>query len=67
MGPYVRPYVRFADFTDVTLADKDIKSILTDNVNRAIQGNRQCKRAIQGNEAMQVMQGMQAMQFMPVM
>ena len=46
MGPYVRPSVRpsvtetpFADLTDVTLADEDTKSILTDNVNRAIQGN----------------------------
>ena len=37
--------VRCADLTDVTLADEDINSILTDNVNRAIQGN----------EAMQVM------------
>ena len=28
----------FADLTDVTLADEDINSILTDNANRAIQG-----------------------------
>ena len=28
-----------ADLTDVTLADKDTNSILTDNVNRAFQGN----------------------------
>ena len=35
----------FADFSDVTLADEDTNSILTDNA----------KRAIQGNEAMQVM------------
>ena len=28
-----------ADLTDVTLADEDINSILTDNANRAIQGN----------------------------
>ena len=34
-----------ADLTDVTLADEDTKSKLTDNA----------KRAIQGNEAMQVM------------
>ena len=34
------------DLTDVTLADEDSNSILTDNA----------KRAIQGNEAMQVMQ-----------
>ena len=33
------------DLTDVTLADEDTNSILTDNA----------KRAIQGNEAMQVM------------
>ena len=33
------------DLTDVTLADEDTKSKLTDNA----------KRAIQGNEAMQVM------------
>ena len=45
----VRPSVSetpFADLTDVTLADEDTKSILTDNVNRAILGN----------VAMQVMQ-----------
>ena len=30
---------RFADLTYVTLADGDTKSILTDNANRAIQGN----------------------------
>ena len=36
------------DLTDVTLADEDTNSILTDNA----------KRAIQGNEAMQVMQVM---------
>ena len=29
----------FADLTDVTLADKDTNSILTDNANRAFQGN----------------------------
>ena len=29
----------FADLTDVTLADGDTKSILTDNAKRAIQGN----------------------------
>ena len=29
----------FADLTDVTLADKDTNYILTDNVNRAFQGN----------------------------
>ena len=31
--------VRFADLTDVTLADEDTNSILTDNANRALQGN----------------------------
>ena len=30
----------FADLTDVTLVDEDTKSILTDNANRAIQGNQ---------------------------
>ena len=30
---------RFADLTDVTLADEDTNSILTDNTNMAIQGN----------------------------
>ena len=35
-----------ADLTDVTLADEDTNSILTDDA----------KRAIQGNEAMQAMQ-----------
>ena len=29
----------FADLTDVTLADEDTNQILTDNANRAIQGN----------------------------
>ena len=29
----------FADLTDVTLADQDTNSILTDNVNTTIQGN----------------------------
>ena len=29
----------FADLTDVTLADEITNSILTDNANRAIQGN----------------------------
>ena len=42
MGP-VSYYVctrGFADLTDVTLADGDTKSMLTDNANRAIQGNQ---------------------------
>ena len=29
----------FADLTDVTLADEDANSILTDSANKAIQGN----------------------------
>ena len=29
----------FADLTDVTLADEDTNPILTDNANKAIQGN----------------------------
>ena len=42
MGPVVTQYVWdvFADLTDVTLVDEDTKSILTDNANRAIQGNQ---------------------------
>ena len=32
-------YTPFANLTDVTLADEDTNSILTDNVNRAIKGN----------------------------
>ena len=42
MGPDVRQWVRQRgcwDLTDVTLADEDTNSILTDNGNRAIQGN----------------------------
>ena len=46
----------FADLTDVTLADEDTNSILTDNVNRAIQGN----------EAMQVMQTGDQCNFTPI-
>ena len=41
-GPDVREWVseqRLWDFNDVTLADEDTNSILTDNANRAIQGN----------------------------
>ena len=53
----VRP-TPFADLTDVTLADEDTNSILTDNANRAIQGNvamtDNANRAIQENVAMQV-------------
>ena len=41
MGPDVRNKLRdvCVDLTDVTLADEDTNSILTDNANRAIQGN----------------------------
>ena len=42
MGPDVRQSVShrpFADFIDVTLADEDINSIPTDDVNRAILSN----------------------------
>ena len=45
MGLVVSPR-GFADLTDVTLADGDTKSILTDNA----------KRVIQGNVAMQIIQ-----------
>ena len=45
-----------ADLTDVTLADEDTNLILTDNVNRAIQ----C------NEAMQVMQTGDQCKFAPI-
>ena len=36
VGLTLRP---FADLTDVTLADEDTNSILTDNADRAFQGN----------------------------
>ena len=42
LGPDVPPSVSetpCVDLTDVTLADEDTNSILTDNANRAIQGN----------------------------
>ena len=47
MGPVVPPSVSnvWLDLTDVTLADEDTKSKLNDNA----------KRAVHGNEAMQVM------------
>ena len=38
LGPDVTPR-GCVDLTDVTLADEDTNSILTDNANRAIQGN----------------------------
>ena len=39
MGPVSLSMRGFANLTDVTLADGDTKSILTDNAKRAIQGN----------------------------
>ena len=42
MGPDLSKSIHprlFADLTDMTLADEDTNSILTDNANRAIQGN----------------------------
>ena len=45
-----------ADLTDVTLADEDTNLILTDDVSRAIQGN----------EAMQVMQTGDQCKFAPI-
>ena len=58
MGPSVWNWVSdvCADLTDVTLADEDTNLILTDNVNRAIQGN----------EAMQVMQTGDQCKFAPI-
>ena len=47
-----------ADLTDVTLADEDTNSILTDNANRALQGNVATQVTQPGgqlwNQAMQV-------------
>ena len=50
LGPYVRhslPPRHFADLTDMTLADEDTNSILTDNVNamQVMQTGDQCKFA----------------------
>ena len=42
MGPVLSNKLRptpFADLTDVTLVDEDTKAMVTDNANRAIQGN----------------------------
>ena len=48
----------FADLTDVTLADEDTNSILTDNANRTFQGNMATRVTQPGgliwNQAMQV-------------
>ena len=49
---------------NVTLADEDTNSILTDNANRAIQGNgaMQVMQVMQVKQVMQVMQDMQFIQ-----
>ena len=39
-----------ADLTDVTLADEDTNSILTDNANRAIQSNVAMQVALSGGQ-----------------
>ena len=42
MGPDVSELLSkrpFADLTDVTLSDEDTNSMLTENANRALQGN----------------------------
>ena len=41
---------RFADLTDVTLADEDTDSILTDIANRAFQGNVAMKVTLPGGQ-----------------
>ena len=59
LGLYVALSLReweMFNFTDVTLADEDTNSILTDNA----------KREIQGNEAMQVMQTGDQCNFTPI-
>ena len=43
---------RFADLTDVTLADEDTNSILADNANRAFQGNVAMRVMQPGDNAM---------------
>ena len=43
------------DLTDVTLADEDTKSKLTDNAKRANQGNEVIQTMQTSDEAMQVM------------
>ena len=61
MGPVVSHWLTdwlrnlVADLTDVILADEDTNSILADNA----------KRAIQGNEAMQVLKWCRLMQVAP--
>ena len=42
--------IPFADLTNVTLADEDTNSILTDNANRAIQGNVAMQATLPGGQ-----------------
>ena len=58
MGPGFFKWLRevCADLTDVTLADEDTNSILTNSA----------KKAIEGNEALQVMQVMQVIQVIQI-
>ena len=42
--------IPFADLTDVTLADEDTNSTLTDNANRAIQGNVAMRVTLPGGQ-----------------
>ena len=41
----------FVDLTDVTLADEDTKSILTDNANRAIQGKFSSEKKLSSDKS----------------
>ena len=52
MGPVVSHKLThlFADLTDVTLADEDANPILTDNANRAIQGNVAMRVTLPGGQ-----------------
>ena len=54
MGPDVCQSMMFLKLTDVTLADEDSKSILTDNANRAIQGNEAMQVPQPGGKLIQV-------------
>ena len=51
MGPVVRPSLSnvWLDLTDVTLADEDTKSKLTDNAKKAIQGNEAMHYRLRGS------------------
>ena len=52
MGPDLSNSLQdyFADLTDVTLADEDSNSIPTDDVNKAILGNRAMQVAPSGDQ-----------------